>query len=129
MAEDLAKAMGSGVFGFARTTEGPCGPGDRGPCNVRLAVGLEIRAFSASDVVSNSGAEACRRGFRLSAGATPVATTKTDSSGIYRMALPPGRYAMTTTDPIDQCGFMAGHAEPKAEMVDKVIFDLDHGAY
>jgi hypothetical protein len=131
---ELSGDIGTGVYGWARVTEGNCMPalgcGGGGSCATALEPGIEIVAYRLTDVESGNGAGGCFAGFEVATGATAAGTAVVDDSGVYRMPLPAGDYALTATDPVDGCAFMAGTAHiGGSSPVTYVHFDFDHGAY
>jgi hypothetical protein len=102
---------------------------DGSDCSTALAVGVRVVAYAADDVVGDIEEGECLRTFEVMAGAAPQGSAFTDESGRYSIPLPNGRYAMTALDPVDDCPFLAGHAEVTDQQpLGRVLFEFDHGA-
>ncbi len=131
--DDLRGTIGTGAYGFAWQATGNCAPG-RGcaarDCTYALASDLDIVAYNAEDIVEDTTQDGlCLRAFGLVGGAQPAGNAITSEDGAYAFTLPIGRYALTATDPVDGCPFLAGHADITTDQaLGRVLFGFDHAA-
>lgn len=131
----LEASIGSGAYGFAISTTGDCMPTltcqmhlGQGECESVLATGVEVVAYAAVDVTGTI-TPSCYADYELSPGAQPAGSAVTDDEGVYVIPLAEGSYALTATDPLDQCLFLAGHADVTADArLGRVLFDFNHGS-
>lgn len=130
--DGLGESLGSGAYGFAMQVTGNCAPGscNGNDCATALTAGVRIVAYAAEGVDGNAQVADCLQPFDLLPGAAPSGEALTDESGRYAIPLPNGIYALTAVDPVDQCPFLAGHAEVTDDQpLGRVLFEFDHGAY
>jgi len=132
----LEASIGSGAYGFAATTTGNCMPQltcqmhlGQGECESALAPDVEVVAYAAVDVTGLIIPSPCYATYELSPGAQPAGTAVTDDQGVYVIPLAEGSYALTATDPLNQCPFLAGHADVTADKpLGRVLFYFDHSS-
>lgn len=129
------------VYGFAKTIEGGCGPGDT-TCRVELVAGLPVEIYDLDDLEAEAGPDACRDGELVDATGnpnpspldaqsfhvTPVLAVETDDEGRWWSALQPGRWCFSAIDPIDGSRQAVAH-ELGAEVRLPIDWVFDHGGY
>lgn len=129
----LSRRPTESVYGFVKSIEGGCGPGDH-TCRVELVDRhlVEVIEPPAPDTDHECWAAVQDTDGEASDGedteVTVVADARTDGQGRFAIPVPPGRYCLRTFDPGDE----AWWAEPFDILPGQrtaVTIEFDHGGY